>query len=246
MCEINLIHELSISFVGYLKKSGYLEKLKILRMYGKALECQDFPVPGKVFSRRRSNKDILPDERLKDVTLHHLIREEGKTYAKEIKAFDEKFKSNPEKIEYQEVKTYKKLIGKAVRDEIPKYDVVLCTTSTATSATLLEAARGSIFQVLIDEAGMCTEPECMAVIVATSAKQVVLIGDHKQLQPVVICEEASDLGLQKSLFERYAERQSSHLTLLRQQYRMVYLFWGGHLSHLGAYCYGLASFVVRR
>jgi superfamily I DNA and/or RNA helicase len=43
----------------------------------------------------------------------------------------------------------------------------------------------------------------MATIIATKAEQVVLIGDHKQLQPVIMCRSAAQLGLEKSLFERY-------------------------------------------
>ncbi|XP_061163419.1 helicase with zinc finger domain 2-like [Saccostrea echinata] len=204
----------------YLKENDFSRKFKVLRMYGRALECAEFPIPGKVFSKRRVNKESFPDENLRNETLHHIIREEGKTYAEEIKQYDEKFKTNPKKINFGEIKKYKKCIGKAIQEELPKYDVILCTASVATSASLLAPAKGTIFQVLIDEAGMCTEPECMAVIVATRAKQVVLIGDHKQLQPVVICEEAAELGLQKSLFERYAEMKSSHLTFLNLQYRM--------------------------
>jgi hypothetical protein len=207
----------------YLKNNTFSQKFKVLRMYGRALECTEFPIPGKTFSKRRLNKESIPDEKLKDVTLHHIIREEGKTYAEEIKAFDERFKSNPKVVELKEIKQYKKCVGKAIKEELPKYDVILCTTSVATNATLLDAAKGSIFQVVIDEAGMCTEPECMAVIIATNSKQVVLIGDHKQLQPVVICEDAAELGLQKSLFERYAEMKGSPLTFLSQQYRMVIL-----------------------
>lgn len=201
-------------------------------MYGKALECQDFVIPGKVFSKRRSNKESFPDENLRDVTLHHIIRKDGKTYANEIKAFDDKFKANPERIHFKEIKNYKKLIGKAMKEEILKYDVILCTTAVATSATLLDATKGSIYQVLIDEAGMCTEPECMAVIAATTAKQVVLIGDHKQLRPVVICEEAAELGLQKSLFERYAETKRSYLTFLSLQYRMVFFLFNFYQNYL--------------
>ncbi|XP_062578588.1 helicase with zinc finger domain 2-like isoform X2 [Saccostrea cucullata] len=204
----------------YLKEIDFSSQFKVLRMYGKALECAEFPIPGKVFSKRRVNKESYPDENLRNETLHHIIRKEGKTYAAEIKQYDEKFKTNAKKINFQEIKEYKRLIAQAVKEELPKYDVILCTTSVATSASLLAPAKGSIFQVLIDEAGMCTEPECMAVIVATKAKQVVLIGDHKQLQPVVICEEAAELGLRKSLFERYAEMKSSHLTFLSLQYRM--------------------------
>lgn len=142
--------------------------------------------------------------------------------AKKITDFDRKFK-NEKKIDFLEVKEYKRFIAKAVKEEIPKYDVILCTTSVATSSRLMSATAKTIYQLLIDEAGMCTEPESIATIVATQAKQVVLIGDHKQLQPVVLCQEAENLGLQKSLFERYAESDISGkvLTLLTNQYRMV-------------------------
>lgn len=189
-------------------------------MYGGALECKVYPIPGKVFSITRA--DSTPDESLKDVSLHQIIRKPGNQYAEKLKDFDRKFQSE-EKIEFREVKEYKRFIAKAVREEIPKYDVILCTTSVATSSRLLNASGRSIYQLLIDEAGMCTEPESIATIVATQAKQVVLIGDHKQLQPVVLCQEAENLGLQRSLFERYAESDLSDkvLTLLTNQYRMV-------------------------
>ncbi|XP_061196372.1 helicase with zinc finger domain 2-like [Saccostrea echinata] len=202
----------------YLKRSCPPE-LNILRMYGSSLECKAFPIPGKVFSKRKS--ESAPDESLNDVTLHNLIRKSGNKYAEKIRDFDKKFKQGKE-IDYQDIKDYKKYINKAVQEEIPKYDVILCTTAVVTSSRLLHATAKSIYQLLIDEAGMCTEPECLSAIVATQAKQVVLIGDHKQLQPVVICQEAAALGLQKSMFERYAESQTSGevLTLLTDQYRM--------------------------
>ncbi|XP_062566529.1 helicase with zinc finger domain 2-like [Saccostrea cucullata] len=202
----------------YLKRISPPE-LNILRMYGNSLECKEFPMPGKVFSKRKN--ESAPDESLHDVSLHHLIRKSGNKYAEKIRDFDRKFKLE-KKIDYQDIKEYKKYIFKAVQDEIPKYDVILCTTAVATSSRFLEATAKSIYQLLIDEAGMCTEPECLAAIVATQAKQVVLIGDHKQLQPIVTCQEAAALGLQKSMFERYAESQASKkvLTLLTDQFRM--------------------------
>ena len=59
----------------------------------------------------------------------------------------------------------------------------------------------SIFQVIVDEAGMCPEPQCLVPIIATKAEQVVLIGDHKQLRPIILCKQAGELGLNTSLFE---------------------------------------------
>ena len=47
--------------------------------------------------------------------------------------------------------------------------------------------------------------------------QVVLIGDHKQLRPIISNQVAKDLGMEKSLFERHAE----NAIMLDTQYRMV-------------------------
>lgn len=72
-------------------------------------------------------------------------------------------------------------------------------------------------QLIIDECGMCTEPESMIPIVSTRASQVVLVGDHMQLQPIVTEKTASRRGLGRSLFERYSEKA----IMLTVQYRMV-------------------------
>ena len=67
---------------------------------------------------------------------------------------------------------------------------------------------------------MCMEPESMVPIVsAKHATQVVLIGDHKQLQPIIKSRQAANVGLSISLFERCAN--ISGATMLRIQYRMV-------------------------
>jgi superfamily I DNA and/or RNA helicase len=64
---------------------------------------------------------------------------------------------------------------------------------------------------------MCTEPESLIPIVSTGASQVVLVGDHMQLQPIVTEHTAKQRGLARSLFERYADKAVS----LTTQYRMV-------------------------
>ncbi len=64
---------------------------------------------------------------------------------------------------------------------------------------------------------MCIEAETLCAMLGSNAKQVVLIGDHKQLQPVIQCDKANDLGLGISMFERYSERAQ----MLEIQYRMV-------------------------
>ena len=78
----------------------------------------------------------------------------------------------------------------------------------------------NIQQCIVDECGMCMEPESLVPITCSRAKQVVLIGDHKQLQPVIQDHVAKTLGLSVSMFERHSKRA----TMLELQYRMVRYF----------------------
>lgn len=55
--------------------------------------------------------------------------------------------------------------------------------------------------ILIDESMQATEPECMVPVVL-GVKQLILVGDHCQLGPVVMCKKAARAGLSQSLFER--------------------------------------------
>jgi len=83
-------------------------------------------------------------------------------------------------------------------------------------------------QIVVDESAMCTEPETLIPLVGFSPKieRIVLIGDHKQLQPIIKCQAAKKAQLDKSLFQRYAEKHSVQMIMLTEQYRMV-----GPLSH---------------
>nr|XP_022315664.1 helicase with zinc finger domain 2-like isoform X2 [Crassostrea virginica] len=190
--------------------------LNIVRMYGSSVENTIFPLPNRDYINQSSCKDNRPDSELAEISLHNLIREKDRPYAEEITMFDKKFNANPDEATLDDILNYKKVVSKAGQEELQKYDVIFCTTAVATNSKFLKATKGKIFQLIIDEAGMCTEPETIAPIIATEAKQVVLIGDHKQLQPIVNCHEAAKLGLSKSLFERYA----NNAVMLDIQYRM--------------------------
>jgi superfamily I DNA and/or RNA helicase len=61
------------------------------------------------------------------------------------------------------------------------------------------------------------EPEILVPMTSSKAKQFVLIGDHKQLQPIVHDKLAKNLGLEISMFERLAKQA----IMLKIQYRMV-------------------------
>ena len=72
--------------------------------------------------------------------------------------------------------------------------------------------------VLIDEATQATEPECL-IPITTGAKQLILVGDHQQLGPVVMNKKASNAGLCISLFERFISLGLRPIRLA-VQYRM--------------------------
>lgn len=144
-----------------------------------------------------------------------MIRQQGKPYAKEINFFDSFFQKNHKYVTSDNIKYYSKLIFKASCEELEKCDVILSTCAVGGNMKVITST--NVFQVIIDESAMSTEPQTMVPIIATEAKQVVLIGDHKQLRPIVQCREAADLGLTQSLFERYA----SEASFLDTQYRMV-------------------------
>ena len=71
---------------------------------------------------------------------------------------------------------------------------------------------------LVDEAGQATEPEVL-VPLCRGVQQAVLIGDHRQLPPVVSCAKARQGGLSLSMFERVASR-GFPVRMLQVQYRM--------------------------
>ncbi|MFO7819565.1 MAG: IGHMBP2 family helicase [Halanaerobacter sp.] len=109
-----------------------------------------------------------------------------------------------------------RLEDEAVAELIAEADVVCSTNSTAGSEVLDQQE----FDLLvIDEATQATEPS--ALIPLTKAEKIVLAGDHKQLPPTILNEEAKKQGLAKSLFERLLEVHGAEIKeVLNLQYRM--------------------------
>jgi DNA replication ATP-dependent helicase Dna2 len=105
--------------------------------------------------------------------------------------------------------------------------VVAATTAACGSRALREMD----FDVaIVDEAAQLTEPGTLAAV--TLADRFVLVGDHRQLPPVVRSggDEtgtagesalATDHDLSRSLFERLVETYPDASTLLDRQYRMA-------------------------
>lgn len=97
--------------------------------------------------------------------------------------------------------------------------VIGCTTTAAAMYTdeIRKAAPGI---VLVEEAGEILESHVLTAL-TPSSKQLILIGDHKQLRPKVnnygLTEEKGDgYNLNVSLFERLVLSGVPHTTLLKQ------------------------------
>ena len=192
-------------------------EIKILRVYGKAVQRKDFPDPskrGEYFHEISS--DYSPEKWMTKYSLHHKIRE----LKPQILEKEEEFKQLPRKqIPSGLALSEYRLAIKEAEHEIlrGRYDVILCTCNEAAGGRLAEHV--SPQQCIIDECGMAIEPETIAPI--SLCEHVVLIGDHKQLQPVIDYRPAKDHGLSTSLFERYAEKFEGFTKTLTIQYRMV-------------------------
>uniref|UniRef100_A0A1I8BRP6 DNA helicase n=1 Tax=Meloidogyne hapla TaxID=6305 RepID=A0A1I8BRP6_MELHA len=98
---------------------------------------------------------------------------------------------------------------------LSKADVICCTCITSADVRL---AKKEFRCVLIDESTQATEPEVM-VSVVKGARQLVLVGDHCQLGPVIMCKKSANSGLGQSLFERLVILGNRPLRL-QVQYRM--------------------------
>ena len=121
---------------------------------------------------------------------------------------------------------------------------VVCATATGLDP---ERLRGNRFEwVIMDEASQSTEPA--AWIPLQYAERLVLAGDHCQLPPTVLSNEAARGGFNISMMERILNSTPDGLSkLLSVQYRMHQdimtfssdIFYDGHLQADEAVCTAL-------
>ena len=109
----------------------------------------------------------------------------------------------------------RKLVREAETKILDTADVV-CTTCVGAGDSRLSKLH--FRQLLIDESTQAMEAECFIPIVH-GVKQLILVGDHCQLGPVVLCKDAAKAGLTQSLFERLVLLGHRPLRL-QVQYRM--------------------------
>lgn len=151
---------------------------------------------------------------VEELTLHYQVQHLDTADKTEFRKLQH-LKKEVGELSTQDEKKYKQLKRSTERELLMAADVI-CTTCVGAGDPRLSNVRFT--KVLVDECTQATEPECLIPIVM-GAKQLVLVGDHCQLGPVVMCKKAAKSGLQQSLFERLVALGVKPVRL-QVQYRM--------------------------
>jgi len=197
--------------------SPAITTLKIIRVFSKGIERKDFPGPkGNTAVFRHIRSDAKCSSKYRNFALHHLIRKNEPR----IREMDAEFAQLHKDGKIPSIRNSIKYTTLVHSTEVAvlknDVDIILCTCNEASSHRIMRSVRPTY--CIIDECAMATEPECMVPI--RLAEHVVLIGDHNQLQPVLSNRDAQQMGLGKSLFERYVDK-GVRVHMLQIQYRMV-------------------------
>jgi regulator of nonsense transcripts 1 len=163
--------------VDQLTTKIHMTGLKVVRLCAKSRESLDSPI--------------------QFLSLHNQIRELSKVESGDLFKLQQ-LKDETGELSVADEKRYINLKRKIEKQILEAADVISCTCVSAGDPRL---SRLKFSCVLIDEAMQATEPECMVPVVM-GVKQLVLVGDHCQLGPVVMCKKAAGAGLSQSLFER--------------------------------------------
>eukprot|EP00928_Gymnodinium_smaydae_P060911 TRINITY_DN4482_c0_g1_i1.p1 TRINITY_DN4482_c0_g1~~TRINITY_DN4482_c0_g1_i1.p1 ORF type:complete len:1251 (-),score=302.29 TRINITY_DN4482_c0_g1_i1:146-3898(-) len=135
---------------------------------------------------------------------------------------EERIRSHPAFGELERLRAGSSTRGEAmklerrIQAELVSQAKVILATCIASGADVLQYSR--FRRVLFDEATQATEPASLVPLMR-GCEQLVLIGDQKQLPPLVYSHEGRELGLHESLFERLVRLRLPR-ALLTIQYRM--------------------------
>ena len=205
-------------FIDLLSQSAELKKsVSVIRIFSKGVEKVDFPGPELDTEAFVGTKPSARcEEKHKEYALHHKVRRHNSKIVEVEQRFQTMHRQD-RIASFNDIGDYRKMISEAEESILTQgVNIVLCTCNEAASHRLTNTLEPKY--CIIDECAMATEPECMVPI--RRAEHVVLIGDHQQLQPVIQSKEAEKMGLEKSLFERYATK-GHRIHVLETQYRMV-------------------------
>jgi len=205
----------------------------MLRVYSAEIERNEFPVPKKIdhpSARPRKARHI--PECMRAHALHWRCHgaapgviptteavAAGIAYAKLVQ-------TSSRDPGFGEARTdYLAALSIARAAELRQADIVFATCVTSRRGALAAALRDEgapeILQVIVDEAGQSPEPETLCPLtLARSCRHAVLVGDPKQLQPIIKCSMSQRLGLNVSMLERLSNLPWGGPMSLNIQYRM--------------------------
>lgn len=126
-----------------------------------------------------------------------------------------KLKSEVGQLSSADEKKFLQLQRKAEKIVLDSAQVVCCTCVGAGDPRI---QRRKFASVLIDEATQATEPEALISLIH-GVKQVIMVGDHRQLGPVLMNKTCVKAGFDRSMFERLMQVGVRPIRL-QVQYRM--------------------------
>ena len=214
--------------IGNLDKVS--DELKVLRVYGQSVESRDHPGPHyEKDTFQVSDSSYRCPEWARKYALHWKIRSTPNATdlidLEKVLSDGHKQGNIPSAAKFLEWKSLIDEVEVTVMNE--SFDIVMCTCNEAASKRITKNLFDAVMrqtrvsQCIIDESGMAYEPE--TIVPMSLCEHVILLGDHKQLQPVIQYKPARENGLTTSLFERYAKTRKSAY-MLNIQYRMVSIY----------------------
>uniref|UniRef100_A0A7S3A9Q6 Upf1 domain-containing protein n=1 Tax=Rhodosorus marinus TaxID=101924 RepID=A0A7S3A9Q6_9RHOD len=151
--------------------------LKVVRLCAKSREALSSPV--------------------EHLTLHYQVRHVDDSDTSELQQLSQ-LRDEVGELNEKDDRRLRSLKRSLERELLMNADVIACTCASAGDPRLSQL---KFRYVLIDEATQATEPEALIPIVH-GCKQLVFVGDHCQLGPVITAKAAAKAGLGQSLFER--------------------------------------------
>ncbi len=225
----NLVERLAKSGARVLRVGHPLRVTPVLRKHTLDYQVLEHPDYKKAQDLRDEVSDLLdkqddlthPGGRWRRGMSDELIKKKAEQNASSRGVPSQKIKEMAEWLEIQKQvdKYFEKIdhLENRAADKLISGADVVCATNSTSGSEIMD--KHGFELIVIDEATQSTEPG--ALIPLIKGEKIILIGDHKQLPPTVLNEEAKEKGLSKSLFERLYEIHGKEFwSLLQVQYRM--------------------------
>ena len=160
-------------------------QVRILRIYSRGMEYQTKGAGPRMNEEifKQIITDKCPPEFLRYALHDKVSRTQCGPVIKELEASFQRMKESGQIPSAEGEKLYHYYLSAGEQEVFnkEKFDIILCTCNEA--ASLRVKRHLLVRQCIVDECGYAVEPDAM--IPLQLSQQVVLIGDHKQLQPVI-------------------------------------------------------------